>query len=104
MVEEVRFGALRTMKRRSADTEIATGTESAKVETTELRPEDMQSAKRGRPAGRRSDPEYQRLTALIRNTTRRKVDLRMVNEPGSAEDLSELVDRLLDAWGDGRTG
>ena len=53
----------------------------------------------GRPGGgKRSNPDYERLNLLVRKTTRHKVDLRMLNEPGDAADISELVDRLLSEW------
>jgi hypothetical protein len=53
----------------------------------------------GRPGGgKRSNPDYERLNLLVRKATRRKVDMRMLQEPDSAVDLSELVDRLLTEW------
>ncbi len=53
----------------------------------------------GRPAGgKRSNPDFERLNLLIRKTTRRKVDMKMLQEPDSARDLSELVERLLVEW------
>jgi len=53
----------------------------------------------GRPGGgKRSNPDYERLNLLVRKSTRRRVDMKMLQEPGAAVDLSELVDKLLDEW------
>jgi hypothetical protein len=103
---ETRFGALKGL--RQAATEAPAETPQPSPQPPE--PERPQQAGEGeggviarrgpgRPGGgKRSNPDYERLNILVRKTTRRKVDMRMLQEPGLAVDLSELVDRLLSEW------
>jgi hypothetical protein len=52
---------------------------------------------RGRPAGKRSDPEYEPTTLLLRKTTK-KAAFRMLEDTGAEQDLSELAEQLISNW------
>ena len=51
--------------------------------------------KRGRPKGKRSDPDYEQVTAYIKKETYRQVRMALLQQPDS-QDFSELVEQLLD--------
>jgi hypothetical protein len=52
---------------------------------------------RGRPAGKRSNPDYEPTTVLLRKQTKRKAS-RLLEDTESADDLSDLIERLLHGW------
>ena len=52
---------------------------------------------RGRPPGKRSDPEYQPTTVLIRKQTK-KTAARLLEDIDSGQDLSDLIEQLLGEW------
>ena len=52
---------------------------------------------RGRPPGKRSDPDWAPRTILMRSKIHRRVSI-MLLERDSGPDLSELVDQLLTEW------
>ena len=52
---------------------------------------------RGRPPGKRSDPEYQPTTVLIRKQTK-KTAARMLEDSNAGQDLSDLIEQLLGEW------
>ncbi len=52
---------------------------------------------RGRPPGKRSDPDWAPRTILMRSKTHRRVSIMLLERDGSP-DLSELVDELLAEW------
>ncbi len=52
---------------------------------------------RGRPPGKRSDPDWAPRTILMRTKIHRRVSI-MLLERDSGPDLSELVDQLLTEW------
>ena len=56
---------------------------------------------RGRPAGKRTDPEYNQVTAYIRKSTHHAVKVRLLQEEQGTE-FSELVEQLLSAWLQGK--
>lgn len=49
----------------------------------------------GRPPGKRSDPNYQQVTVLLRSQTYRAARKRLLDED---KEVSELLNELLDAW------
>lgn len=53
---------------------------------------------RGRPPGKRSDPEFRPTTLFLRTKTKRTA-ARLLEDRGDERDLSELVEDLLDEWG-----
>ena len=61
----------------------------------EGRQPEEQQPRRGRPPGKRSNPDFVSTTAYIREKVREAVGLRLHNEDF---DFSELVDKLLTDW------
>lgn len=55
------------------------------------------TARRGRPNGKRSDAEFQQVTAYVRRDTYRQVSIRLIDQPQKGE-FSELVQELLQKW------
>ncbi len=53
--------------------------------------------RRGRPAGKRTDPEYSQVTAYIRKSTHHAVKVRLLQQ-GEGREFSELVEELLSDW------
>ena len=62
---------------------------SPTIITTERRP--------GRPAGKRSDPEFTQVTAYIRTGTHLQTKMALLTE-GRDRQFSELVQELLKGW------
>lgn len=52
---------------------------------------------RGRPPGKRSNPDYEPTTVLLRKKTKRMA-ARKLEDSGRKSDLSELIQQLLDQW------
>ncbi len=52
---------------------------------------------RGRPPGKRSDPDYQPTTVLLRKYTK-KTAARLLEDTNAAQDLSDLIEQLLTEW------
>ena len=52
---------------------------------------------RGRPPGKRSDPDYQPTTVLLRKNTK-KTAARLLEDTNAAHDLSDLIEQLLTEW------
>jgi hypothetical protein len=53
--------------------------------------------RRGRPTGKRSDPDFTQTTAYIRAETYRDVRIALLQE-GEGREYSELVEELLSDW------
>jgi len=52
---------------------------------------------RGRPKGKRSDPDFEQVTAYIRKDTHRQVKMALLAQ-GQNREFSELTQALLSAW------
>jgi hypothetical protein len=52
---------------------------------------------RGRPPGKRSDPDYQPTTVLLRKHTK-KTAARLLEDTNASQDLSDLIEQLLTEW------
>jgi hypothetical protein len=52
---------------------------------------------RGRPPGKRSDPDFQPTTVLLRKHTKRTA-VRLLEDTNAAQDLSDLIEQLLSEW------
>ena len=52
---------------------------------------------KGRPPGKRSDPDYQPTTVLLRHQTKKMAN-RLLEDSSSRQDLSELIEQLLTDW------
>jgi len=57
-------------------------------------PEPEISSKRGRPPGKRSNPNFERLTVSVKKSTRKDAQ-RLWEDTEPGRDMSELVERLL---------
>ncbi|MDY7022281.1 MAG: hypothetical protein SWJ54_13135 [Cyanobacteriota bacterium] len=77
-------------------TEPSPETFSKPKESPEPQPE-PELPKRGRPKAKRSDPNFTQISAYIRKETHRKVKMKLL-EIESDQDLSELVEQLLQGW------
>ncbi len=56
----------------------------------------------GRPRGKRSNPDFEQVTAHIRRETHRRVKLALL-EDDQGQEFSELVEGLLNTWLKSRT-
>jgi hypothetical protein len=52
---------------------------------------------KGRPPGKRSDPDFEQVTAYIRKHTHQGVKIALLQE-GKGQEFSELVEGLLAKW------
>ena len=59
--------------------------------------EETQPSKRGRPKGKRSDPDYEQVTAYIKKETYRSTKIALLQQ-GEVQDFSLLVEQLLAEW------
>jgi hypothetical protein len=78
----------------------ATGESKAKKRATkkEQRAQDtLATPKRGRPAGKRSNPDFEQVTAYIRKRTHADVKIALLRE-GQKREFSALVEDLLAGW------
>ena len=53
--------------------------------------------KMGRPPGKRSDPDFQQTTLILRKETKKKAN-RKLEDTEAKMDLSDLVEHLLTEW------
>jgi len=53
--------------------------------------------RRGRPNGKRSNSEFQQVTAYVRRETYRKVSIKLIDQEVKGE-FSELIEKLLQEW------
>jgi hypothetical protein len=93
MPEESKFsGALARLKQRPTPQPDAQqpARPAPAYETTPVRG-------KGRPPGKRSDPEYQPTTVLLRKQTK-KTASRLLEDASTGQDLSELIEQLLTEW------
>lgn len=73
--------------------------------TPNLASEPRQSKKMGRPKiGKRSDPDYEQVTAYIKSATYTDVKIELLEEgkKGPKREFSELLQELLEEWLQGR--
>lgn len=59
--------------------------------------DETKTKRRGRPSGKRSDPDYVQTTAYIRGDTYKAVKIALIEEDEGRE-YSELVEELLANW------
>ena len=74
--------------------------ESTLPEERTLNPTPAKNAeppRRGRPAGKRSNPEFVVTPVYIRKQTHAEARIKLLQE-GSKQDMSELVEELLSEW------
>ena len=86
-----KFGAIRNVRQEHADqpevleTVVATGPQPTPINL------------RGRPAGKRSNPDFEPTTIFLRKTTKKTAN-RSLEDSGVKQDLSELIEELLQQW------
>ena len=87
-----RFGALKTFRDEAGHVadETAAGSPNALVEPPA-------GKGRGRPAGKRSNPEFEATTVLLRKRTKRAAS-RLLQDTEANKDLSDLIESLLSDW------
>jgi hypothetical protein len=59
--------------------------------------DDATVPKRGRPNGKRSNVEFQQVTAYVRRDTYRQVSIKLLDRENKGE-FSELIEELLKKW------
>ncbi|MDQ2842275.1 MAG: hypothetical protein M3Y72_14775 [Acidobacteriota bacterium] len=92
---KTKFGALAEFRQQHIEPEQST-TETVSAETP--LPEMSRQVKgRGRPTGKRSNPDYEPTTVLLRKQTK-KMAGRMLEDAETDQDLSELIEQLLSKW------
>ena len=88
--EQSKFsGVLAKLKHRQDETQ-STALPSPSIGTDPVRG-------RGRPPGKRSDPDFQPTTVLLRKNTK-KTATRLLEDTNAARDLSDLIEQLLREW------
>jgi len=55
----------------------------------------------GKRAGKRSDPEWDKFTLLLKKTTHKAAKRKAEDDFGKDQDLSNVAERLLSRWVDG---
>jgi hypothetical protein len=90
MPEKSKFsGALAKLKQRPAKPP------AARQPTPPITAEPVRG--KGRPPGKRSDPNYQPTTVLLRQQTKKMAN-RLLEDRSTGQDLSELIEQLLTEW------
>ena len=90
-----KFANLKAMRenRQDKQAEELLGTE---VAVPAQQPEAADKPRRvGRPAGKRSDPNFQQVTVLLHQDTYRETRKRLLDE---RKEVSTLINELLDIW------
>ncbi len=59
--------------------------------------DDATAPKRGRPNGKRSNAEFQQVTAYVRRDTYRRVSIKLLDRESKGE-FSGLIEELLQKW------
>lgn len=70
---------------------------SVKMELRSNGSDDATAPKRGRPNGKRSNAEFQQVTAYVRRNTYRRVSIKLLDRESKGE-FSELIEVLLQKW------
>ncbi|AFD27641.1 hypothetical protein DGo_PB0372 (plasmid) [Deinococcus gobiensis I-0] len=92
-----KFSGLRAMREKrtqEAEAEAPAPSPTAVPAPPPLTPEEPRR-RVGRPPGKRSDPNYQQVTVLLRANTYLEVRKRLLDE---RKEVSELLNDLLDEW------
>lgn len=102
-----RFASLQAVKQLQENKQIETKKSSDKITLVESPAKISSKAhtkgdasampKRGRPNGKRSNAEFQQVTAYVRRDTYRKVSIKLLDREVKGE-FSELIEELLQKW------
>lgn len=60
-------------------------------------PAEQKPQRSGRPRGKRSNPDYEQVTAYIKRETYRNTKIALLQQ-GNNQEFSELVEQLLSEW------
>ena len=71
--------------------------EKKEAPITNTKEEPISVIKKGRPRGKRSNPDFEQVTAYIRSNTYRDVKIAILQQ-SEIDDFSELVEQLLNKW------
>ena len=87
-----KFGAIRTVRQDQP------GSQTEENEVISIPgPQPTPINMRGRPAGKRSNPDFEPTTIFLRKTTKKTAN-RTLEDSGVKQDLSELIESLLQQW------
>jgi hypothetical protein len=89
-----KFGAIKNVRQDSPLLSESTDSERAVLLA---RSEPTPISTKGRPAGKRSNPEFEPTTIFLRKATKKTAN-RTLEDLGIRQDLSELVEELLQGW------
>jgi hypothetical protein len=70
---------------------------AVKIELRSNGSDDATAPRRGRPNGKRSNAEFQQVTAYVRRDTYRRVSIKLLDRENKGE-FSELIEELLKKW------
>lgn len=87
-----KFGAIRTVRQ---DLPALQAEENEVTAISGPRPTPINT--RGRPAGKRSNPDFEPTTIFLRKATKKTAN-RTLEDSGIKQDLSELIESLLQQW------
>ena len=90
-----KFGAIRTVRQEHSE-QLGQGTEVA-VAIASTGPQPTPISVRGRPAGKRSNPDFEPTTIFLRKATKKMAN-RTLEDSEVKQDLSELIEQLLQQW------
>lgn len=85
------------IKVKKAPQEKATEQPPVKMDLQSNKNDDATVPKRGRPNGKRSNAEFQQVTAYVRRNTYRRVSIKLLDRENKGE-FSELIEELLQNW------
>ncbi|MDJ0596888.1 MAG: hypothetical protein QNJ72_44165 [Pleurocapsa sp. MO_226.B13] len=72
-------------------------TKATKKSSPPIVDEKPEPVKKGRPKGKRSNPDFEQVTAYVRSKTYRQTKIALLQQE-KLEDFSELVEELLTEW------
>ena len=90
-----KFANLKAMRENRQDKQVNEAPSTA-VPSPKAQPAPTETPRRvGRPAGKRSDPNFQQVTVLLHQDTYREARKRLLDE---RKEVSTLINELLDEW------
>lgn len=90
-----KFANLKAMRENRQDKQVNEAPSTA-VPSPKAPPAPTETPRRvGRPAGKRSDPNFQQVTVLLHQDTYREARKRLLDE---RKEVSTLINELLDEW------
>lgn len=89
--------ANKTQDTDGVDEEVKAVKQEVKESLPPIIDEKSQPAKRGRPKGKRSNPDFEQVTAYVRSKTYRQTKIALLQQD-ELEDFSELLEELLTEW------